>query len=131
MSSVYQTQPPTDAKIILSTTQGPLEIELWCKQTPLACRNFIQLCLEGYYTNCRFHRIIPNYLVQSGDPLNNGGESIYNAPFKDEFHSRLRFSHRGILAMAGVGKDCNTSQFFFTLVAAPELDGKHTIFGKV
>lgn len=68
-----------------------------------------------------------------GDPSGDGtgGESIYGAPFKDEFHSRLRFSRRGLVAMANAGRDDNGSQFFFTLGEATELQNKHTIFGKV
>ncbi|KAJ3209914.1 hypothetical protein HK099_008400, partial [Clydaea vesicula] len=103
MSNVYQNEPPTKGKVILHTTAGPLEIELWAKEIPKACRNFVQLCMEGYYDNTIFHRIIPNFIVQGGDPLGTGegGESIYGKPFEDEFHTRLRFSHRGLLAMVG------------------------------
>jgi len=79
---------------------------LWAKECPRACRNFVQLCLEGYYDKTIFHRIIPGFMVQGGDPSGSGegGESIYGAPFMDEFHSRIKFQHRGMVAMANTGK---------------------------
>merc|ERR1712142_1268412 len=80
------------------------------------------------------HRVEKGFIAQGGDPTGtgNGGESIYGAPFKDEFHQRLRFTRRGLVAMAnGGGSHDNGSQFFFTLYRAPELDKKRTIFGKV
>lgn len=89
--------------------------------------------MEGYYNGTIFHRLVKEFIVQGGDPTGsgNGGESIYGETFKDEFHSRLRFTRRGLLAMANAGKNDNASQFFFTLGATPELQNKHTIFGKV
>ncbi|XP_044744924.1 spliceosome-associated protein CWC27 homolog [Coccinella septempunctata] len=133
MSNIYILEPPTSGKILMKTTVGDIDIELWTKEAPKTCRNFIQLCLEGYYNNLIFHRVIPDFIVQGGDPNGDGtgGESIYGEPFKDEFHQRLRFTRRGLLAMANAGKDDNGSQFFFTLGATPELQNKHTIFGKV
>lgn len=116
------------------TSVGDIEIELWSKETPLACRNFLQLCLEGYYDKTIFHRLVPGFVVQGGDPTGTGfgGESVYGEPFRDEPHTRLRFVRRGLLAMANNGeKNTNTCQFFFTLAATPDLEGKHTIFGKV
>lgn len=117
----------------MKTTAGDIDIELWSKEAPKACRNFIQLCLEAYYDNTIFHRVVPGFIVQGGDPTGtgSGGESIYGAPFKDEFHSRLRFNRRGLVAMANAGSHDNGSQFFFTLGRADELNNKHTIFGKV
>uniref|UniRef100_A0A8C3ITM2 Spliceosome-associated protein CWC27 homolog n=1 Tax=Chrysemys picta bellii TaxID=8478 RepID=A0A8C3ITM2_CHRPI len=102
-------------------------------EAPKACRNFIQLCMEGYYDNTIFHRVVPDFIVQGGDPTGtgSGGESIYGLPFKDEFHSRLRFNRRGLVAMANAGAHDNGSQFFFTLGRADELNNKHTIFGKI
>ncbi|XP_066142914.1 spliceosome-associated protein CWC27 homolog [Euwallacea fornicatus] len=133
MSNIYILEPPTSGKVLLKTSAGDIDVELWAKETPKACRNFIQLCLEGYYNNTIFHRVVKNFIVQGGDPNGDGtgGESIYEEPFKDEFHQRLRFTRRGLLAMANAGKDDNGSQFFFTLAATPELQDKHTIFGKI
>ncbi|KAJ3003590.1 Peptidyl-prolyl isomerase cwc27, partial [Thoreauomyces humboldtii] len=133
MSNSYITAPPTNGKVVLHTTAGPLEIELWPKETPKACRNFIQLCLEGYYDGTIFHRMVKEFIVQGGDPTGtgHGGESIYGEPFVDEFHSRLRFSHRGLLGMANTGANENASQFFFTLDRADELNKKNTLFGKI
>ncbi|XP_037092944.1 spliceosome-associated protein CWC27 homolog [Pollicipes pollicipes] len=133
MSNIYIQEPPTNGKVLLETTVGDIDVELWCKETPKACRNFMQLCMEGYYNGTTFHRVVRGFIAQGGDPTGTGegGESIYGATFKDEFHSRLRFSRRGLLAMANAGRDDNGSQFFFTLAPTPELQNKHTIFGKV
>ncbi|KAI2659976.1 hypothetical protein H4Q32_022555 [Labeo rohita] len=133
MSNIYIQEPPTNGKVLLKTTAGDIDIELWSKETPKACRNFTQLCMEGYYDGTIFHRVVPDFIVQGGDPTGTGtgGESIYGRPFKDEFHSRLRFNRRGLVAMANAGPHDNGSQFFFTLGRADELNNKHTIFGKV
>uniref|UniRef100_H3A7C4 Spliceosome-associated protein CWC27 homolog n=1 Tax=Latimeria chalumnae TaxID=7897 RepID=H3A7C4_LATCH len=133
MSNVYIQEPPTNGKVLLKTTAGDIDIELWSKETPKACRNFIQLIMEGYYDNTVFHRVVPGFIIQGGDPTGTGlgGESIYGRPFKDEFHSRLRFNRRGLVAMANAGPHDNSSQFFFTLGRADELNSRHTIFGKV
>ena len=134
MSNIYIQEPPTDGKVLLKTTVGDIDVELWSKECPKTCRNFIQLCMEGYYDGTIFHRLVKDFIVQGGDPSGTGmgGESVYGEPFKDEIHSRLKFNRRGLLGMANSGaKNDNTSQFFFTLGATPELNGKHTLFGKV
>lgn len=133
MSNIYIQEPPTKGKVLLSTSVGDIDIELWSKETPKACRNFVQLCLEGYYDNTIFHRIVKGFCIQGGDPsgTGTGGDSIYGKPFKDEIHQRLRFVRRGLVAMANAGQNDNRSQFFFTLGRADELNGKHTILGKV
>ena len=143
--------PPPKKKssqVILHTTSGDIDVELWPKEAPKAVRNFVQLCLEGYYDGCLFHRVIPDLMVQTGDPTGSGlgGESVYGKPFGDELHSRLRFTRRGLVAAAGSsggdegGKaggamtkaaSGNGSQFFITLGAAPHLDCRRTIFGRV
>ncbi|BBN08039.1 peptidyl-prolyl cis-trans isomerase SDCCAG10 [Marchantia polymorpha subsp. ruderalis] len=134
MSSIYVLEPPTKGKVLLNTSLGPLDFELWPKEAPKAVRNFVQLCLEGYYDNTVFHRIIKTFMIQGGDPTGSGtgGDTIYGEPFADEFHSRLRFNHRGLVACANAGSaNSNNSQFFMTLERCDWLDKKHTIFGKV
>jgi peptidyl-prolyl cis-trans isomerase SDCCAG10 len=118
----------------MKTTIGDFDIELFSKQCPKACRNFTQLCMEGYYDNTQFHRVIKDFMAQGGDPTGTGegGESIYGEPFKDEFHSRLKFNRRGLIAMANDGtKHKNLSQFFITLGKCEWLQKKHTLFAKV
>uniref|UniRef100_A0A3Q3LB75 Spliceosome-associated protein CWC27 homolog n=1 Tax=Mastacembelus armatus TaxID=205130 RepID=A0A3Q3LB75_9TELE len=117
MSNIYIQEPPTNGKVLLKTSAGDIDIELWSKEAPKASRNFVQLCMEGYYDGTIFHRVVPEFIVQGGDPTGTGegGESIYGRPFKDEFHSRLRFNRRGLVAMANAGAHDNGSQFFFTL----------------
>ncbi|KND94073.1 Peptidyl-prolyl isomerase CWC27 [Tolypocladium ophioglossoides CBS 100239] len=159
MSSKYELEPQPTASAIIHTTLGEILVELFAKQTPLTCRNFLQLSLDGYYDGTIFHRLVPNFILQGGDPTGtgNGGESIYDGGafsgdlgpwpmderrgknagptginFKDEFHSRLKFNRRGLLAMANESRpDTNGSQFFFTLDKTEELNGKNTMFGRV
>ncbi|KAF6219957.1 hypothetical protein HO133_003782 [Letharia lupina] len=136
MSAVYNLEPPPTAKVLLTTTSGDLLLELFAKQTPLASRNFLQHCLDGYYNGTLFHRLVPGFIIQGGDPTNtgDGGESVFpgGAPFEDEFHSRLKFSRRGLLGMANEGtKGSNGSQFFLTLGETRELEGRNTLFGRV
>ncbi|SPO29506.1 related to Cyclophilin-16 [Ustilago trichophora] len=132
MTSQYVTEPPTSGLVELSTSKGPILIELFSRECPLACRNFLTLALEGFYDNLLFHRLIPGFIIQSGDPsaTGTGGESTYGEPFAIEPHSRLKFNRRGLLAMAAEDKQ-NESQFFLTLDATPELQGKHTLMGRV
>ncbi|TFY80585.1 hypothetical protein EWM64_g3428 [Hericium alpestre] len=125
---------PTKGRVVIDTTAGDIEIELWSKEAPKAVRNFLALAMEGYYDGVIFHRIVPDFLVQTGDRTGTGGggESFYGEPFEDEIHPRLRFAHRGLVAMANKGtKNSNDSQFFITLDRADELHGKHTLFGRV
>ncbi|KAH7386756.1 cyclophilin-like domain-containing protein [Phaeosphaeria sp. MPI-PUGE-AT-0046c] len=135
MSATYNLEPNPTAKVLLHTTTGDLELELFAKQTPVTSRNFLQLCLDGYYDNTVFHRLVRGFIIQGGDPTGTGqgGESSYDGePFADEFHSRLKYTRRGLLGMANTGKkDDNGSQFFFTLAATPELQEKNTMFGRV
>lgn len=134
MSSVYVLEPPTKGKVVLNTSAGPLDIELWPKEAPKAVRNFVQLCVDGYYNGTVFHRLIKTFMVQGGDPTGTGtgGDTIYGGPFSDEIHSRLRFNHRGVVACANAGTPhSNNSQFFITFDRCDWLDKKNTIFGKI
>ncbi|KAI4192475.1 MAG: hypothetical protein LQ346_004297 [Caloplaca aetnensis] len=135
MSSLYNLEPPPTAKVVLETTSGDISLELFAKQTPLASRNFLQLCLDGYYNNTIFHRLVPEFVIQGGDPTGTGegGQAIYDGGlFDDEFHSRLKFNRRGLLGMANTGrKNDNGSQFFLTLGPTTELEGRNTMFGRV
>jgi peptidyl-prolyl cis-trans isomerase-like 1 len=97
------------------------------------CKNFASLAQRGYYNNITFHRIIPGFMLQTGDPTGTGrgGASIYGDKFADEIHPGLKHTGAGILSMANSGPNTNGSQFFITLAPTPWLDEKHTIFGRV
>lgn len=118
--------------VVLQTTQGDIELELFPDVAPLAVENFTTHVKDGYYNGIAFHRIIRNFMIQGGDPTESGrgGESIWKKPFKDEFKTKT-FNKAGILAMANAGPGTNGSQFFITTAATPWLNGYHTIFGKV
>ena len=134
MSELYITEPPTTGKVILETNYGNIDIELFTLEAPKTCRNFIQHCLNKYYNGCHFFKIFKNFMIQTGDPTNtgSGGESIYSEDFRDEFHSRLKFNHRDVVAMNNKNKpNTNGSQFFITLEKCEEMNKKFTIFGKV
>ncbi|KAK3066496.1 Peptidyl-prolyl isomerase cwc27 [Teratosphaeriaceae sp. CCFEE 6253] len=138
MASTYNLEPPPTAKVILTTTAGDLTLELFAKQTPLASRNFLQHCLDGYYTGTLFHRLVPDFVIQGGDPTGTGagGQSAVNdgEGFDDEVHSRLKFNRRGLLGMAKGEDGRYGSQFFLTLGSGREvlgLTGTCTMFGRV
>lgn len=98
------------------------------------CWNFITLCKRGYYNGIKFHRLIPGFMVQGGDPTGTGtgGESAFSrVPFKDEFDTRLTHAARGTLSMANSGPNTNGSQFFITFKECKHLDLKHAVFGRV
>lgn len=112
---------------------GSFEVELYWNEAPKTCLNFAELCKRGYYNETKFHRIIPNFIIQGGDPTGTGrgGQSIYGPTFEDEITRTLKHTGAGILCMANAGPNTNGSQFFITLAPAQHLDGKHTIFGRV
>lgn len=119
--------------VVLHTSLGDITIALFSQETPRTCKNFATLAASGKYDNVVFHRIIPGFMIQGGDPdgTGRGGKSIYGGKFEDEFVSGLRHTGKGILSMANSGPNTNGSQFFITLAATPHLDGKHTVFGQV
>ncbi len=119
--------------VVLQTNQGNIELRLFPKIAPKACENFETLVKRGYYNGVIFHRVIKNFMIQSGDPTGSGrgGESIWGHPFEDEFKPNVIFDKPFYLAMANRGKNTNGSQFFITTVPTPWLNGGYTIFGKV
>jgi len=131
--TLFGAEVPKYSHIVLQTTQGNIEFELYDDVAPLAVENFVTHVKNGYYNGIVFHRIIKNFMIQGGDPTGTGrgGHSIWNKPFKDEFKPGLVFDKPGILAMANAGPMTNGSQFFITTAATPWLNGHHTIFGKV
>lgn len=108
-------------------------MELYVDKAPRTCYNFLQLCRRGDYNNTTFHRNIPGFMIQGGDPTGTGrgGASIWGKPFADELcnDGAYRHENRGTLSMANKGFNTNGSQFFITYRATPHLDPKHTVFG--
>jgi len=113
----------------LHTNHGPIEVELYPDQAPKTVDNFVKLAREGFYDGLIFHRVIPDFMIQGGDPTGTGrGGPGYQ--FEDEFNEHK--VDRGALAMANAGPNTNGRQFFIvTAAACPWLDGKHTVFGRV
>lgn len=122
-------QAQENLMVTIETTKGNIEIQLFPDKAPLTVANFVNLAERGYYDGLKFHRVIPDFMIQGGDPLGTGsGGPGYE--FADEF-SDLKHSGPGILSMANRGPGTNGSQFFITHKETPWLDGKHTVFGKV
>ncbi|GHU86223.1 hypothetical protein FACS1894198_5670 [Clostridia bacterium] len=143
-----------DTIATIKTSMGDIKIKLFPKQAPKACENFTSLAKDGYYKDVIFHRVINNFMIQTGDPkgTGTGGESKWGKPFKDEF-STLLHNYKGAVSMANAGANTNGSQFFIVqasspvetnpdaddkvkeaykkLGGTPHLDNKHTVFGQV
>lgn len=143
----------------IKTTLGTIKVQLFPHEAPKTVKNFVELAKRGYYDGVSFHRVIPDFMIQGGDPTGTGagGESIYGEPFEDEFSDQL-FNFRGALSMANAGPNTNGSQFFIVTNehlpkemeaqlkhtdypqevvshyrhgGTPWLDGRHTVFGQV
>ena len=109
---------------------GKIEINLFAAEAPLTVENFINLSRTGFYDGVTFHRVIPGFMAQGGDPTGTGtGDAGYK--FGDEFHRDRKHDKPGILSMANSGPNTNGSQFFITHVVTDWLDGKHGVFGQV
>jgi len=126
---------PQEIYALFDTTEGQFKIKLFADRTPRTVENFVALA-EGaktgkpFYDGTIFHRVIPDFMIQGGDPTGTGrGGPGYQ--FNDEFHKELKHTKPGILSMANAGPNTNGSQFFITVAAAPWLDNKHSVFGEV
>src|SRR6185295_6616973 len=123
---VQRTRRPRTVEI--RTARGTVTVRLACPQSPLTCLNFLQLAGQGYFDGLTFHRVVPDFVVQGGDPRGDGsGGPGYS--IRDEIN-RLRYD-RGAVGMALAGPDTGGSQFFITLSPQPHLDGGYTVFGEV
>ncbi len=123
-------EPGVDYWAVICTEAGPIYLDLFEEAAPQTVNNFVFLAQQGFYNNTTFHRVLPGFMAQGGDPTGTGsGGPGYT--FGDETDNGLVFDTYGLLAMANAGPDTNGSQFFITTVPTPWLDGNHTIFGKV
>jgi len=114
----------------IDTSRGTIKLKLHADQAPKTVENFEKLAKQGFYNGLKFHRVIDNFMIQTGCPQGTGsGGPGYK--FADEFHPSLKHSGPGVLSMANSGPNTNGSQFFITHVATPWLDGKHSVFGQV
>jgi len=122
--------PEKDYKAVLQTEKGDIKINLFEGQAPNTVNNFVFLAKEGFYDGVIFHRVIMNFMAQTGDPTGTGaGGPGYR--FGDEFDADLKHNKPGIVSMANAGPNTNGSQFFITHVPTPWLDDKHSVFGEV
>ena len=136
MAKTYDAQPATvidPAKrysATLKTEKGDIVVELHADKAPVTVNNFVFLARDGYYNDTTFHRVIPGFMAQGGDPTGTGrGGPGYR--FADEFDRSLRHDGPGVLSMANAGPGTNGSQFFITHAPTPHLDDRHSVFGRV
>lgn len=125
-------EPGVDYRAIFCTEQGAIYVDLFEQYTPVTVNSFVFLAEQNYYNNSNFHRVLPDFMVQGGDPVGEpAGTGGPGYQFEDEVLPFLGFNDSGWLAMANAGPGTNGSQFFITRAPQPHLDGKHTVFGKV
>jgi cyclophilin family peptidyl-prolyl cis-trans isomerase len=125
-----QIDPAKEYLASIKTDKGEIIVELFADRSPLAVNNFVFLAREGWYDGVTFHRVIPGFVAQAGDPTGTG----YGGPgyaFRNEISTDLNFDQAGLLAMANAGADSNGSQFFITYAPIAQLNGGYTIFGRV
>ena len=125
------TTPKLFETATIHTDLGDIQVKLFPRECPKTVENFCGLAKNNYYNHCIFHRVIKQFMVQTGDPtgIGTGGESLWGDEFEDEFHPKLKHDRPYTLSMANAGPNTNGSQFFITVAPAPWLDNKHT--GKI
>jgi len=139
VASAATAQAPTDLAeadvgkelvAVIGTDKGEMWLLLFPEEAPITVANFVNLARRGYFDGIRFHRVVPNFVIQGGDPTGSGsGGPGYQ--FEDEFHPKLRHDAAGALSMANAGAGTNGSQFFITHRPTANLDDKHSVFGKI
>jgi len=122
--------PSANYTATLRTNQGPITVDLFASQAPTTVNSFVFLAREGFYNGIIFHRVIQGFMIQGGDPTGTGTAGP-GYQFEDEIDPSLVFDGPGVLAMANAGPNTNGSQFFITVAPTPNLNGNHTIFGRV
>ena len=119
-----------DYRAVIATSKGEIVVDLFQDRAPRTVNNFVFLALNRYYDGVPFHRVLEDFMAQTGDPTGTGrGGPGYTFP--DEFDPELKHDSRGTLSMANAGPGTNGSQFFITFGATPWLDGRHAVFGRV
>ncbi len=131
--SAPKAQNASGPVVVFETTQGNIEIKLFPDIAPKACENLIGLIKKKFYDGLIFHRVVKDWVIQTGDPTATGagGKSIWGKPFENEVNPFVKFDRKGLVGMANAGPDTNTSQFFITTVPAPRNDMQYTLFGEV
>ncbi len=127
---VMQIDPKKTYVVVMETNKGKIELELYAQYAPKTVNNFVFLVKDGFYDGVVFHRVVPNFVIQGGDPTGTGrGGPGYR--FEDEVKNNPLKHERGVISMANAGANTNGSQFFITHSPQAHLNGKHTVFGKV
>jgi peptidyl-prolyl cis-trans isomerase B (cyclophilin B) len=125
-----QIDPNKTYRVNMDTNKGLIELELYAQHAPKTVNNFVFLAKESFYDGVTFHRVIPDFVIQGGDPTGTGsGGPGYQ--FEDEVKENPLTHERGVISMANAGPNTNGSQFFITHSPQAHLNGKHTVFGKV
>ena len=125
-----QIDPTKTYKVMIESSKGVIDLELYPQHAPKTVNNFVFLAREGFYDGVSFHRVIDHFMIQGGDPTGSGrGGPGYR--FEDEVQGNPLTHETGVISMANAGPNTNGSQFFITHSAQPHLNGKHTVFGKV
>jgi cyclophilin family peptidyl-prolyl cis-trans isomerase len=123
-------EPDADYRAEIVTSKGTLLVDLEQDRAPVTVNNFVFLALQRFYDGVPFHRVLEDFMAQTGDPTGTGrGGPGYR--FDDEFHDELRHDAKGVLSMANAGPGTNGSQFFITFAETPWLDRRHAVFGRV